>query len=247
MALALVGACGGCGVCSSCVAVADGEHPDVLFAQGERGKLVPVEELRRLVRFASLAPTQAAHRVVIIPDIDTLRLSFPVILKALEEPPTATRWLLSAALIGAELAPVASRCFVIEIEAPSMAEIEGRFDEVQLEPTEQLVRWTRRRLDRVALFARLTDAERYLSGFANLPDLVREDARWSLELVYRLTPRDLATTAEAEEVLQCGLEILIAAHPENADWLRRASRASLSLARHLPIQLVLAELILREG
>ncbi|MCI2975657.1 MAG: hypothetical protein MP439_06235 [Ferrimicrobium sp.] len=247
MTQALVSDCGGCGTCASCVAVVDGEHPDVLWAQGDRAKAVPIEELRRLVRFASLAPTQAPHRVVVIPDIDTLRLTFPVILKALEEPPTATRWLLSAALISADLAPVASRCFGIELEAPTADEIALRFQEAKVATTERLIRWTRRRLDRVDLFARVPDAERYLAGFENLPDLVRDDARWSMELVRRLTPEDLATTAEAEELVQCGLEILIASHPENADWFARSTRASMSLARHLPIQLVLAELILRHG
>ncbi|WP_276941120.1 hypothetical protein [Ferrimicrobium acidiphilum] len=247
IAQALLGGCGGCGHCWACREVADGEHPDVLWAQGERGKAVAVEELRRVVRFASLAPVQARYRVVIIPDIDTLRLTFPVILKALEEPPTATKWLLSAALIEAELSPVASRCFTVELEAPSDDEIEERFREANVHATAALVRWTRRRLDRVSLFARLTDAERYLSTFQDLPELVRDDARWCMELVHRLTPEDLGNTGDAEEVIQCGLEILIAAHPENADWLRRATRASLSLSRHLPVQLVLAELILRAG
>lgn len=247
IAQVLVGACGGCGHCWTCRAVEDGEHPDVLLAQGERGKTVPVEELRRLVRFASLAPVEASYRVVIIPEIDTLRLTFPVILKALEEPPTATKWLLSAALIGSELSPVASRCFTVEIEAPSDVEIEERFREARIDASETLVRWTRRRLDRVALFARLGDPERYLSTFRDLPELVREDARWGMELVYRLTPDDIGSAGDAEEIIQCGLEILVAAHPENSDWLRRATRASSSLTRHLPAQLVLAELILRAG
>jgi hypothetical protein len=209
--------------------------------------MVAVEELRRVVRFASLAPVQASYRVVIIPDIDTLRLTFPVILKALEEPPTATKWLLSAALIGEELSPVASRCFTVELEAPSDDEIEERFQEAKIPANEALVRWTRRRLDRVALFAHLTDAERYLSTFQDLPELVQEDARWCMELVHRLIPDDLGSTGDAEEIIQCGLEILVAAHPDSSDWLRRATRASSSLTRHLPVQLVLAELILRAG
>ncbi|WP_298336287.1 hypothetical protein [Ferrimicrobium sp.] len=247
IAQALVGSCGGCGQCSSCRAVADGEHPDVLWAQGEQHKSVPVEELRRIVRFASLAPTQARYRVVVIPDIDTLRLTFPVILKALEEPPTATKWLLSAALIGAELAPVASRCLTVELEAPSDSEIWDRFREYKLEPSELLIRWTRRRLDRVELFARLTDAERYLSTYEELPSLIRDDARWCMELVHRLTPEDLGSVSASEEIIQCGLEILVASHTGSGDWLRRAARASTSLKLHLPIQVVLAELIMRSG
>ncbi|WP_298210323.1 hypothetical protein [Ferrimicrobium sp.] len=247
IAQTLVGDCGGCGECASCRAVADGEHPDVLLAQGEQHKPVAVEELRRIVRFASLAPTQARYRVVVIPDIDTLRLTFPVILKALEEPPTATKWLLSAALIGSELAPVASRCLTIELEAPSDVEIEHRFREHKLEPSALLIKWTRHRLDRVELFARLTDPERYLSTYADLPSLIREDARWCMELAHRLMPEELGSAGESEEIIQCGLEVLVAAHTDDGDWLRRATRASASLNRHLPLQLVLAELILRSG
>jgi len=197
--------------------------------------------LRRLVRMAALAPTEGRVRVVVVPNIDRALAGFPVLLKAIEEPPPTTRWLLSASGIPSELVPIASRCVRVPIEPPSTHELSERLAARGITPTESLLSVLRGRPALIEALAALDDPLEYFGQWSRVPELARAEARWGLTLANRLDPGE--GHPFREPLLLAGLEaLLLAADPP---WVRRARRAALSLARHLPVRLVLAELVLR--
>lgn len=240
-AAALVCESGGCGACDSCRRVAEGHHPDVIVAEGEPTKPLAIEELRRLVRTAALAPIEGRARVVVVPSVDRALAGFPVLLKAIEEPPPTTRWLLTASGVPGELAPIASRCVRVPIEPPTVEELRARLAERGLAPTEELLAVLRGRPGLIEALAALPDPVEYFAQWSRVPELARAEARWGLALAHRLDPGERNPFREL--LLVAGLEVLLAtAEPP---WARRVERAALSLARHLPVRLVLAELVLR--
>jgi len=232
---------GGCGECDSCRRVAEGLHPDVVVAEGDPARPLAIEELRRLVRAGALAPTEGRARVVIVANVDRALAGFPVLLKALEEPPPATRWLVTASGVPSELLPVASRCVRVPIEPPSGSELAARLVERGLEPTDGLLAVLRGRPGLIGALATLEDPLEYFAVWSRVPELARAEARWGLALAHRLDPGEGHPFREM--LLLAGLEVLLGtAEPA---WGRRVERAALSLARHLPVRLVLAELVLR--
>ncbi|WP_025272715.1 DNA polymerase III subunit delta' [Haloglycomyces albus] len=87
---------GGCGDCSVCHTVLGGTHSDVTRVIPE-GLSIGVDSVRRLIQGASRTPTSAPWRVLIVEDADRLtEAAGNALLKAIEEPPRATVFLLCA-------------------------------------------------------------------------------------------------------------------------------------------------------
>lgn len=77
---------------------------------------IPIDEVRRLRGFLSLAAAEAAWRVVIVDTADELNLNAAnALLKSLEEPPPRTVFLLVSAEPGRLLATIRSRCRTLEL------------------------------------------------------------------------------------------------------------------------------------
>lgn len=86
----------GCGECEVCRAVMEDRHPDVTVVRPE-GLTISVKEIRGIVARASTFPATGQWQVVIIEDADRLtEQAGNALLKAVEEPPSHTVFILCA-------------------------------------------------------------------------------------------------------------------------------------------------------
>lgn len=113
----------GCGVCHSCKLALGGTHPDIKVLATER-VAISIEEVRELVASSSLGGSMGRYRIMIIEDADRMaERSSNVLLKALEEPPAGTVWLLCAPSEADMLPTIRSRVRRIALKTPSIEEV----------------------------------------------------------------------------------------------------------------------------
>jgi DNA polymerase-3 subunit delta' len=115
----------GCGECTGCRTAMAGTHADVRLVVPE-GLSISVAEMRALVQTASRRPTTGRWQVVIIEDADRLTEGAAnALLKAVEEPPARTVFLLCAPSDHPDDVSVTirSRCRAISLGTPSAAAI----------------------------------------------------------------------------------------------------------------------------
>ena len=100
-----------CGACPPCRRIARGIHPDVVVvAPGDSGS-IKIEAVRTVIDQANYRPFEARRRVVIIDEADALvEQAQHALLKTLEEPPSASIFLLVSSRPDALLPTVRSRC-----------------------------------------------------------------------------------------------------------------------------------------
>ena len=114
---------GGCGVCHECRTVLGGTHPDVALVATEHVHL-RVEDVRPLVTIAQQRPSLGRWRVIVVEDADRLNdTSGNLLLKAIEEPPPRTVWLLCAPSPDDVLVTVRSRCRHVGLRVPPVADV----------------------------------------------------------------------------------------------------------------------------
>ncbi|WP_182882427.1 DNA polymerase III subunit delta' [Microbispora sp. H10949] len=108
----------GCGHCDACHQVEVGSHPDVTFVRPE-GLSYGVRQTRELVLKAAGAPTLGRWRVVLFEDADRVtEQAANALLKAIEEPPPRTVWLLCAPSADDMIITIRSRCRVVTLGTP---------------------------------------------------------------------------------------------------------------------------------
>ncbi|ACZ00071.1 MULTISPECIES: DNA polymerase III subunit delta' [Thermomonospora] len=113
----------GCGHCPSCHQVLQGTHADVEVVRPE-GLSYSVKEARELVLRASSAPTGGRWRIVLFEDADrSTEAAANALLKAIEEPPPRTVWLLCAPSPEDLVTTIRSRCRVVTLRTPPAAAI----------------------------------------------------------------------------------------------------------------------------
>jgi DNA polymerase-3 subunit delta' len=101
-----------------CATVLAGTHPDVTFVNTE-GVVIRADTVRPLVELAQRAPSQGRWRVIVIEDADRLNeTSGNVLLKAIEEPPPRTVWLLCAPSPQDVLVTLRSRSRSVALRVP---------------------------------------------------------------------------------------------------------------------------------
>jgi DNA polymerase-3 subunit delta' len=116
---------GGCGHCAECHTVRAGTHADVHLVVPQ-GLSIPVQEMRSIVLTAARAPSGGRWQVVVVEDADRLtEAAANALLKAIEEPPARTVFLLCAPSTHPDDVPVTvrSRCRVISLRTPSAAAV----------------------------------------------------------------------------------------------------------------------------
>lgn len=105
------------------VAVAEvraGTHPDVTVVTTDK-VTISIDEVRGLIGLAQRAPARGRWRVIVVEDADRmLERTSNVLLKAIEEPPPRTVWVLCAPSPQDVVVTIRSRCRQVGLRVPSV-------------------------------------------------------------------------------------------------------------------------------
>ncbi|MBY6709052.1 DNA polymerase III subunit delta' [Rhodococcus sp. BP-241] len=115
----------GCGHCHACTTTMHGTHGDVRRIVPQ-GLSISVKEMREVVQMAARRPTTGTWQIVVIEDADRLgERAYNALLKAVEEPPARTIFLLCAPSVDPEdiAVTIRSRCRHVALVTPKPADI----------------------------------------------------------------------------------------------------------------------------
>ena len=111
-----------CGQCSSCLAIAKGNHEDVLEIDGASN--TGVDDIRELQESLAYVPQRSKYKVYIIDEVHMLSISaFNALLKTLEEPRTSVVFVFATTELGKIPRTVRSRCQVFNLTRLSITSI----------------------------------------------------------------------------------------------------------------------------
>lgn len=114
---------GGCGHCQACTTSLAGTHADVTVVATEK-VTISIDEVRDLIGVAQRAPSQGRWRVIVLEDADRMiERTSNVLLKAIEEPPPRTVWLLCAPSPQDVAVTIRSRCRGVALRIPPVADV----------------------------------------------------------------------------------------------------------------------------
>ena len=113
-----------CGTCSVCRRIGRGVHADVMMiAPGDTGA-IKIDQIREATERAAYRPFEGRRRVVIIDDADALVIEAQnALLKTLEEPPSASVFVLVSARSDMLVPTVRSRCQRLQFGRLTAAEV----------------------------------------------------------------------------------------------------------------------------
>lgn len=116
----------GCGECRSCQTVLSGAHADLVHFTTEK-TTITIDEARDFVVRAQDRPVVGRWRIMLIEDADRMpERTSNVLLKAIEEPPPHTIWLLTAPSPADVLITIRSRCRAVNLRVPSVQDVTAR-------------------------------------------------------------------------------------------------------------------------
>lgn len=111
--------------CHACRTVLNGSHADVSVIRTQKLS-IGVDEVRDLVRRAALSPMGDRWQILIVEDADRLTdQACNALLKAIEEPNGRTLWMLCAPTVEDVLPTIRSRCRLVTLSTPTVAEVAG--------------------------------------------------------------------------------------------------------------------------
>ena len=98
-------------------------HPDLAVLSTER-IIITIDEVRSLVAASQFSPSVGRYRVVVIEDADRMtERTSNLLLKALEEPPPRTVWILCAPSEADLIPTIRSRVRGVRLRVPSVADV----------------------------------------------------------------------------------------------------------------------------
>ncbi|MFL5405971.1 MAG: DNA polymerase III subunit delta' [Myxococcales bacterium] len=184
-----------CGTCAACSAIRRGSHPDVTWVMpqseavarglvskadldGVPSREIRVDEVRALSRRLALAPAVGRRKVAIVTPAEALNeRAQNTLLKTLEEPASATTFVLVSSEPDSLLATVRSRCLRVQLTPLPTSTIEARLVERGV-PSEEAKKRAARSGGSLGRALELEGAEldrreklvRALEGAASAPD-----------------------------------------------------------------------------
>lgn len=209
---------GGCGQCTECRTTLSGAHPDVTLVRTEKLS-IGVEEVRDLVRAASMSPVVGRFQIIVIEDADRVTdRGADALLKAIEEPAARTVWMLCAPTPDEVIITIRSRCRLLRLATPSdqaVADLLVRRDGVDVVMASYAARAAQGHIGRARVLATNEDARRRRREVLDLPgrltsigacltaadNLVKASAE---EAAQRTTDLDATERAELAEALGMG-------------------------------------------
>jgi DNA polymerase-3 subunit delta' len=113
-----------CGECASCKRIARGVHPDVIVVEPGDTGTIKIEQVRDVVDRAGYRPFEGRRRAVIVDEADALvHAAQNALLKTLEEPPSASVFVLVSSMPDSLLPTVRSRLPRLRFGPLSAAEV----------------------------------------------------------------------------------------------------------------------------
>ena len=118
-----------CLQCSSCAAITDGCHEDVIEIDG--ASHTSVDDIRVLQESLACKPQRSTHKVYIIDEVHMLSQSaFNALLKTLEEPRPHVVFIFATTEIGKVPMTIRSRCQTFHLQKLAAADILARLKEI---------------------------------------------------------------------------------------------------------------------
>ena len=102
----------GCTRCNSCKKVIDGNHPDLIIIEPDKGrKVIGIDQIRDINRHLAFSPALGRYRIIIIDTAEKMTdEAANAFLKTLEEPPPRNIFILNVKDTGELLPTIVSRC-----------------------------------------------------------------------------------------------------------------------------------------
>ncbi len=114
-----------CGTCAACTRIARGIHPDVIVIEPGDTGAIKIDQIRDVIDRCGFRPFEGRRRVVIVDEADAMIAGAQnALLKTLEEPPSASVFILATMRPDMLLPTVQSRCPRLRFQSVERVEID---------------------------------------------------------------------------------------------------------------------------